>query len=230
MPLFWHLWRATASTTTSALSCTTWLMRSKLTSLLSAVRYDKSVKKDLWIWKEIYEKDVYIWQETYWFSVDAQVHQICVLHYKWELLTTPQIRDLKGHRIWLLCYIWNVTYTSKKIQIYIYISFHTCKVLLASDAWKGLGYGCDIIYEKKLKHKISFLSVSYPYVHGSSGELVGLKGASGIATGWRRLIGSPKLQIIFHKRATKYRSLLRKMTYKDKGSYESSPPCTHDNA
>ena len=42
-------------------------------------------------------------------------------------------------------------------------------------------------------------------------------------TGWPRLIGSPKLQIIFHKRATKYRSLLRKMTYKDKGSYESSP-------
>jgi len=35
-------------------------------------------------------------------------------------------------------------------------------------------------------------------------------------TGWRKLIGSPKLQIIFHKIATKYRSLLRKMTYKDK--------------
>ena len=45
-------------------------------------------------------------------------------------------------------------------------------------------------------------------------------------TGWRRLIGFPELQIIFHKRATRYRSLLRKMTYKDKGSYESSPPCT----
>ena len=44
-------------------------------------------------------------------------------------------------------------------------------------------------------------------------------------TGWRRLIGSPKLQIIFHKRATQYRSLLPKMTYKDKGSYESSQPC-----
>ena len=44
-------------------------------------------------------------------------------------------------------------------------------------------------------------------------------------TGWRRLIGSRKLQIIFHKRAIKYRSLLRKMIYKDKGSYESSPPC-----
>jgi len=43
--------------------------------------------------------------------------------------------------------------------------------------------------------------------------------------GWRRLIGSPKLQINFHKRATKYMSLLRKITYKDKGSNESSPPC-----
>jgi len=47
-----------------------------------------------------------------------------------------------------------------------------------------------------------------------------------VTTGWRRLIGSPKLQIIFHKRAIKYRSLLRKMTYKDKGSYESLPTCT----
>ena len=43
-------------------------------------------------------------------------------------------------------------------------------------------------------------------------------------TKWRRLIGSPKLQIIFHKRAIKYRLLLRKMTCTDKGSYESSPP------
>jgi len=34
-------------------------------------------------------------------------------------------------------------------------------------------------------------------------------------TGWRRLIGSPKFQITFHKRATKYRSLLRKITYED---------------
>jgi len=32
---------------------------------------------------------------------------------------------------------------------------------------------------------------------------------------------------IFRKRATKYRSLLRKMPYKDKGSYESSPLCTN---
>jgi len=45
------------------------------------------------------------------------------------------------------------------------------------------------------------------------------------SAGWRRLIGSLKLQIIFHKRATKYRSLLRKITHKDKASYDSTPPC-----
>jgi len=43
--------------------------------------------------------------------------------------------------------------------------------------------------------------------------------------GWRRLIGSPKLLITFHERAIKYRSILRKTTCKDKGSYESSSPC-----
>jgi len=45
-------------------------------------------------------------------------------------------------------------------------------------------------------------------------------------TGWRRLIGCLKLQVIFRKRATNYRALLRKMTYKDKASYDSTPPCT----
>jgi len=34
-----------------------------------------------------------------------------------------------------------------------------------------------------------------------------------------------KLQFIFRKRATNYRALLQKMTYKDKASCGSSPPC-----
>ena len=44
-------------------------------------------------------------------------------------------------------------------------------------------------------------------------------------TGWRRPIGCLKLQVNFRKRATNYRALLRKMTYKDKALCESSPPC-----
>jgi len=55
---------------------------------------------------------------------------------------------------------------------------------------------------------------------------------SGICrTRWQRLIGCLKLQVVFHKRATNYRALLRKMKHKDKASYESSPHCNdHHNA
>jgi len=44
-----------------------------------------------------------------------------------------------------------------------------------------------------------------------------------MSTGWRKLIGCRKLQVIFHKRATNNRALLRKITYKNKASYGSSP-------
>jgi len=44
-------------------------------------------------------------------------------------------------------------------------------------------------------------------------------------TGWRRLIGCLMLQVMFRKRATNHRALLRKMTYEDKASYDSTPPC-----
>jgi len=45
-------------------------------------------------------------------------------------------------------------------------------------------------------------------------------------TGWRRPVRCLKLHVTLHKRATDYRALLRKTTYKDKASYESSPLCT----
>ena len=48
----------------------------------------------------------------------------------------------------------------------------------------------------------------------------------GQGTGWRRPIRCLKLQVIFYKRATNYRALLRKMTHKDQAFYGSSPPCT----
>jgi len=44
-------------------------------------------------------------------------------------------------------------------------------------------------------------------------------------TGWGWPIGCLKSQVIFRKSATAYRALLRKLTYKDKASCRSSPPC-----
>jgi len=46
-----------------------------------------------------------------------------------------------------------------------------------------------------------------------------------VCTGWQRLIGCLKVAGHFHKRATNYRALLRKMILKDKASHGSSPPC-----
>ena len=46
-------------------------------------------------------------------------------------------------------------------------------------------------------------------------------------TGWRRLIRRHKLQVIFRKRATTYTALLQEMTYKNKASYDSTPPCIY---
>ena len=43
--------------------------------------------------------------------------------------------------------------------------------------------------------------------------------------GWRRPIECLKVQVIFRKRTTNCRALLRKMTCKDKASYGPSPPC-----
>jgi len=45
-------------------------------------------------------------------------------------------------------------------------------------------------------------------------------------TGWRRPIGCLELLVIFRKRATNYRALLRKMTCTDKAFYGSSSPLT----
>ena len=44
-------------------------------------------------------------------------------------------------------------------------------------------------------------------------------------TGLQRCRGFLNLHVSFCKRAMNYRALLRKMTYEDKASYRSSPPC-----
>ena len=45
-------------------------------------------------------------------------------------------------------------------------------------------------------------------------------------TGWQRCIRCLKFQVSFRKRATNCRARWRKISYKDKASYGSLPPCT----
>ena len=46
------------------------------------------------------------------------------------------------------------------------------------------------------------------------------------ATGFSRPIGCPTLQVSFRKKATNFSAFWRKIIYKDKTPYTSSPPCT----
>ena len=68
------------------------------------------------------------------------------------------------------------------------------------------------------QHKFLILSGTYIFVFSMSVQILDI-------TGWRRLLGCLELKVIFRKRATNYRALLRKTTYQDKASYRSSPPC-----
>ena len=114
---------------------------------------------------------------------------------------------------------------------HVYIHIHTCKYV-----WL---YLCMCIYKYcKMSHVICMNGTCHIYecvtswiknrchiwmchfTHIDSQSLAECVTAY-IRIRRRRLIESLKLQIIFRKTATKYRSLLRKMTYKDKGSYES---------
>ena len=100
-----------------------------------------------------------------------------------------------------------------------YFSFDICQMRSTQETDKRLSADwCN--YWQTFVKRLSRLSVSCVVVIWSRLSVV-----ASITTGWRKLIGSSKLQIIFHRRATKYRSLLREMTHKDKGAYESSPPC-----
>jgi len=121
---------------------------------------------------------------------------------------------------------------SRWMQI-IFLPTHTHRSLSAQEPYKCIAHSFN---ENALRNHRSLvvaaleghLSAKDPYTYTN---LFPQKSPSNTPpkcpTGWRRLIGCPKLQIIFLKRATKYRSLLREMTYQDKGSYESSPPCRH---
>jgi len=67
-------------------------------------------------------------------------------------------------------------------------------------------------------HMIYAIHVIFSYVWHYSGTYH-------MCTGWRRLIGCLRLQVIFRKRATNLRALFWEMTYEDKASCDSTPPC-----
>ena len=143
-----------------------------------------------------------------------------------------QEREREERETDILSYI----YTTHVYIVYAYIVVYTCLICCCCCVyvWRcltslllciRLAHRCKHLFVLWLLYLFVCVVVVPMYASSCCYNNIVVNDAY-IVTGWRRLIGSPKLQIIFHKRATKYRSLLWKMTYKDKGSYESSPPCT----
>ena len=91
-----------------------------------------------------------------------------------------------------------------------------------------------ILYIQYLTHKLGNRDAKKTSSSSLAYALVEIRKSQPATTELRRPIGCLKLQVIFRKRATNYRALLRKMTYtdkrrmtcKDKASYTSLPPST----
>ena len=124
------------------------------------------------------------------------------------------------HAIGCICTTLTPHVVSSSTERAVHVLDDTCFVMSIKTC---IVYMYNIVFNNKLTIDIT----TYPF-HITSRTIHVTISTSTHNTGWRRLIRSPNLQIIFHKRATTYRSLLWKMTYKDKASYESSPPCTHN--
>ena len=76
-----------------------------------------------------------------------------------------------------------------------------------------------MIQRNPTENKTLALGVRFPYPSSSAGRTFPASRSSLDLlvwnTGWRRLIGCLKLQVIFRKRAANYRALLRKITHDD---------------
>ena len=104
-----------------------------------------------------------------------------------------------------------------RICLYMYIYIHSCTDVHTQTATDLAVLWLDVEHSQKTTLKSFWIL----HLAGSSDPRIWRD-----ETGWRRTIGCLALQVAFRKRATNYRALLRKMTYKDKASYGSAPPCS----
>jgi len=112
----------------------------------------------------------------------------------------------------------NFTYIYTYICIYIY-TYDPSKYHELKESWKHRTHRSDIAGGEDALTRRS-LFAKKPLIIG----LVCGKWPQG-HSGWQRCIGCLESQVSFCKRATNHRALLQKMTFKDKASYGSSPPC-----
>ena len=113
---------------------------------------------------------------------------------------------------------------------YTHICIYTYTCISPALTTPQLLYHCthhqkfQFFLEKTDSRFIDFAGTKNEFFHGTNDFTVTTTDTN--FTGWRRCMGCLNLQVIFRKRATIYRALLREMSFDDKASYESLPLCT----
>ena len=102
--------------------------------------------------------------------------------------------------IYICVYIYMYIYTCG-VYIYLYMYIYTCVCIYIYICI----YICVCVY--------IYIHTLYMYIYVNIYIYLHYCRDRGAGTGWRRLRGCLKLQIIFRKRGTNYRARLRKMTY-----------------
>ena len=147
-----------------------------------------------------------------------------------DVFTQLYVRMLLSEYEYMYIYIYTCIHINTHIDRYMQTPFYLHVYLCI---WGGTISGIDKIvclFCRKLSLlQVSFAKETYNLIDPINRSLpIRLQRCfhhALVAAGWRRLIGCLKLQVVFRKRATNYRALLRKMTYEDKASYHSMPPC-----
>jgi len=139
----------------------------------------------------------HVWHDSFIYVCDiAHSHVNSYLYLIWLVYSHMSIH------MWIHIYSCVVVYSHLNSYLYIYIWYDSC-----IHMWV---FTCQHISTR-------VYSCIHIWIH--------IYTWYDSCTGWRRPIRCLISWITFRKLATNYRALLRKMTYKDKASYESSPPC-----
>jgi len=133
--------------------------------------------------------------------------------------------DVSTHRC--VYSIAECTHVSTHLFTHMSIAQHICLLICLlhniSDGRCKDTFCHACIYTIPLRNHIAITYTVYTYIHPNQPQLYN------IVHIWKTECMEPsnmaKLQVIFRKRATNYRTLLQKMTYEDTASYGSSPPC-----
>jgi len=162
-----------------------------------------------------YSSHTYEWEETLYMNIYFLYIYLAV--YVWELYINIYFSYIYSEPS--ICMRTISTYIELYMNIYFSYIYSQVLTLMCLSICTWL-YMYIFIYMRYSSH-----TYMYSQVQIERHRIYIRSHLMCLATGWRRLTGCLKLQVIFRKRATYSRALFLKMAYEDKSSYDSASLC-----